>query len=198
MFCDWVIYKSDALCQRMVPLGVMYDIDNAISDADLHVFIKPVTEQSAIVRVGRFGSSRCAKLTFKGDCLPSYGKVGHFRHQVRTFIPRPMPCFKCQKIGLVKGVCRNSAVSPRCAELHSEDNCNATALKYPNCQEYHSASSKDCPQIKKAISILKQIARLSSTHKEAAEKVRWTRRRCRRSSQRKTSTTEEKSPRQAT
>lgn len=177
--------------------GVIYDIDNEISNADLPILIKPASEHNVIVHVGRLGNSRCVRITFKGDCLPPYVKVGHFRHQVRPFIPRPMQCFNCQKIGHVKGVCRNSAVCPRCAEPHSEDNCSATTLKCPNCQGDHCASSKDCPQIKKEITILKQMVRDNSTHKEAAVKVRRRRRHRRRSSRRKTSSFQEKSPRQA-
>lgn len=164
--------------------GVIYDIDTDIASEDLPVLIKPANENNVIVHVGRLGNTRCVRVTFKGDCLPSYVKVGHFRHQVRPFIPRPMQCFNCQKIGHVKGVCRNPAVCPRCAEPHSEDNCSATTLKCPNCHGAHSASSKDCPQIKKEISVLKQMVRDSSTHKEAAEKVRRRRRRRRRSSRR--------------
>lgn len=164
--------------------GVIYDIDTEIANEDLPVLIKPVSENNVIVHAGRLGNSRCVRITFKGDCLPSYVKVGHFRHQVRPFIPKPMQCFKCQKIGHVKGVCRNSAVCPRCAEHHSEDDCNATTLKCPNCQGAHSASSKDCPQIKKEIYILRQMVRDNSTHREAAQKVRRRRRHRRRSSRR--------------
>ncbi|XP_065311860.1 uncharacterized protein [Dermacentor albipictus] len=177
--------------------GVIYDIDNEIPNADLPVLIKPASEHNVIVHVCRLGNTRCVRLTFKGDCLPPYVKVGHFRHQVRPFIPRPMQCYNCQKIGHVKGVCRNSAVCPRCAEPHSEDNCSAIKLKCPNCQGDHCASSKDCPQIKKEITILKQMVRDNSTHKEAAVKARRRRRHRRTSSRRKTSSFQEQSTRQA-
>lgn len=173
--------------------GVIYDIDNEISNADLPILIKPASENNVIVYVGRLGNTRCVRITFKGDCLPSYVKVGHFRHPVRPYVPRPMQCFNCQKMGHVKGVCRNSAICPRCAEPHPEDKCSATTLKCPNCQGAHSASSKDCPQIKKEISILRQMVRDSSTHKEAAEKVRRRRRHRRRSSRRTTSTFKDRS-----
>lgn len=164
--------------------GVIYDIDIEIPDTDLPVLIKPASESNVIVHVGRLGKTRCVKLTFKGDCLPSYVKVGHFRHPVRPFVPKPLQCYNCQRIGHVKGVCTNSATCPRCAEPHSEQNCNATVLKCPNCQGAHSASSKDCPKIRKECSVLKQMVRDSSTHKEAAEAVRRRRRRRRRSSRR--------------
>lgn len=172
--------------------GVIYDINTEIPNADLPILIKPASQDNVIVSVGRLGNTRCVRVTFKGDCLPAYVKVGHFRQQVRPFIPKPVQCFNCQKIGHVKGVCRSSAACPRCAEPHAEDNCSATTLKCPNCQGADKASSKECPHIKKEFSILKQMVRDSSTHKEAAEKIRRRRRRRRRSSRRRAPTSGDK------
>lgn len=76
------------------------------------------------------------------------------------------------KIGHVKGVCTKSTVCPRCAESHTVDACRATSLKCGNCDGPHDASSKDCPQIKREIAIIKQMVRDSSSHREAAETVR--------------------------
>lgn len=186
--------KSIIPADSTTSTGVIYDIATEIPNSDLSVLIKPANEDNVIVNVSRLGNTHCVRITFKGDCLPSHVKVGHFRHQVRPFIPKPMRCHKCQKIGHVQGACRNSEVCPRCSEPHTEDKCSATILKCPNCQGAHSASSKDCPRIKKEFTILRQMVRDSSTHKEAAEKVRRRRRRHRRRSSRRTeSTTRSKS-----
>ncbi|XP_049273403.1 uncharacterized protein LOC125759130 [Rhipicephalus sanguineus] len=108
-----ITVKSIIPADGATTAGVIYDIDTEIPNVDLPVLIKPASQDNVIVNVGRLGNTRCVRVTFKGDCLPSYVKVGHFRHQVRPFIPKPMQCFNCQKIGHVKGVCRNSAVCPR-------------------------------------------------------------------------------------
>lgn len=152
--------------------GVVYDIDVAIPNADLPTLIKPANEGIVITQVRRLGQTRCVKVIFKGDCIPSHVKVGHFRHPVRPFIQKPLQCHQCFRLGHVKGVCPNSLLCPRCAEPHAEETCRSTVLKCANCNGSHAASSKDCPRIKKERAVLKQMARDNSTHREAAEAVR--------------------------
>lgn len=175
--------------QSVIPLGgdsaagVIYDVDVAISNDDLPILIKPISEGTFITKVTRLGSSRCVKVVFEGDSLPSHVKVGHVRHPVRPFVPKPLQCFKCCKIGHVKGVCVNNTVCPRCSESHSEDACSADVFKCPNCSGTHKASSKDCPKMRKEAAILKQMVRDNSTHREAAATLRRRRRRHRKRSQ---------------
>lgn len=157
--------------------GVIYDIDIAIPNADLPTLIKPANEGIVITQVRRLGNTRCVKVIFKGDCIPSHVKVGHFRHPVRPFIQKPLQCHQCFRLGHVRGVCPNSLLCPRCAEPHAEDTCRATTLKCANCSGPHAASSKDCPRIKKERAVLKQMVRDNSTHREAAEVVKRRRRR---------------------
>lgn len=157
--------------------GVIYDIDTAIPNADLSTLIKPANEGTVITQVRRLGNTRCVKVFFKGDCIPSHVKVGHFRHPVRPFIQKPLQCHQCFRLGHVKGVCPNLRLCPRCAEPHAEDACRATTLKCANCSGPHAASSKDCPRIQKERAVLRQMARDNSTHREAAEVVRRRRRR---------------------
>lgn len=152
--------------------GVVYDIDLAIVNSDLPILIKPADAGVVITGAFRLGNTRCVKLVFKGDSLPSHVKVGHFRHPVRPFMPKPLQCHNCMKLGHVKGVCTSSAVCPRCAEPHTADACRAETLKCGNCDGPHDAASKDCPRIKREIAVIKQMVRDSSTHKEAAERVR--------------------------
>lgn len=160
--------------------GVIYDIDLAITNSDLPILIKPAYEGVAITHVCRLGNSRCVKIVFKGDSIPSHVKVGHFRHVVRPFVPKPLQCHKCFKIGHVEGACAKSVVCPRCAESHTADVCRATNIRCGNCNGSHEATSKDCPRIKKEFAILKQMVRDSSSHSEASEKIRRRRRRHRR------------------
>lgn len=166
-------------------VGVIYDVDISISSDDLPILIKPATEGTLIAHLTRLGNTRCVKLVFEGDCLPSHVKVGHVRHPVRPYIPKPLQCHKCFKIGHIKSVCANNAVCPRCAESHLEDACRATVLKCPNCGGSHEASSKDCPRVRKEFAVLKRMVRDHSTHREAAATLRRRRHRHRKA-QRKT------------
>lgn len=164
-----------------VVTGVIYDVDVAILNNDLPILVKPANDE-VIVDVTRIGSSRCVKIAFRGKHLPSHVKVGHFRHAVRPFIPKPLQCRKCMKLGHVSSVCENQAACPRCAEPHAADECSATVMKCSNCRGSHEASSKNCPRIKKEMAILKEMVRDHSSHREAAAKIRRRRSRRRHSS----------------
>ncbi|KAH9374311.1 hypothetical protein HPB48_022503 [Haemaphysalis longicornis] len=72
--------------------GVIYDVDASIPDADLPILIKPSTDCASIKRVSRLGKSRCVKIVFQA--IPAHLKVGHFRHAVRPFVPKPLQCRK--------------------------------------------------------------------------------------------------------
>ncbi|KAH8025377.1 hypothetical protein HPB51_007689 [Rhipicephalus microplus] len=157
--------------------GVIYDTDIAIPNVDLPTLIKPADEGTVITQMRRLGNTRCVKVFFKEDCIPSHVKVAHFRHPVRPFIQKPLQCHQCFRLGPVKGVCPNSRLCPRCAEPHAEDACRATTLKCANCSGPHAASLKYCPRIQKERAVLRQMARDNSTHREAAEVVRRRRRR---------------------
>lgn len=150
--------------------GVIYDIDVAIPNVDLSVLVKLASEGVVITNVSRLETSRCVKLIFKGDCIPSQVKVG--RHPVRQFVQKPLQCHQCFRLRHVKGVCPHSLLCPRCAEPHAEDTCWAPVLKCSNYNSCHAASSKDCPRIKKDVAVLKQIVRKNSSHREAAETIR--------------------------
>lgn len=163
-------------------VGVIYDIDIAIKADDLPILIKPATEGALITHITRLGNTRCVRLVFEGDSLPSHVKVGHVRHPVRPYVPKPLQCYKCFKLGHVKGVCDNNVVCPRCAECHPKDSCRATVLKCTNCHGAHEASSKDCPRVRDERAVLKRMVRDNSTHREAAASIRRRRRRHRRGS----------------
>lgn len=175
-------------------VGVIYDVDISIPTDDLPILIKPTTEGTLITHIARLGNTRCLKLEFEGDSLPSHVKVGHVRHPVRPYVPKPLQCYKCCKMGHVKGVCRNNLVCPRCAESHSEEACRATVLKCPNCHGNHEASSKDCPRVRNERAVLKRMVRDHSTHREAAATLRRRRRHRHRRASRRVASTDRDTP----
>nr|XP_054917299.1 keratinocyte proline-rich protein-like [Dermacentor andersoni] len=152
--------------------GVIYDVDVSISSADLPILVKPAANGFAITRTSRLGESRCMKLIFKGQSLPSHDEVGHFRHPIRSFIRRPLQCCNCMRLGHISAVCENMRACSRCAEPHAADSCIATVLKCPNCIGSHDATSKDCPKMKKEWEVFKQMARARLSCQEAVVAVR--------------------------
>ncbi|XP_037521596.1 uncharacterized protein LOC119398850 [Rhipicephalus sanguineus] len=155
-----------------VVTGVIYDVDTVIPSSDFNILVKPANEASVIAKVFRLGNSHCLKMVFKGDSLPPHVKVGHFRHPLRPFIPKPLQCYNSMKMGHVKSVCEDKTVCSRCAETHSADECKATAVKCSNCDGSHAASSKECPKIQTEIAMLKEMVRDHSSYREAAKTVR--------------------------
>ncbi|KAH9381859.1 hypothetical protein HPB48_011710 [Haemaphysalis longicornis] len=159
-------------------VGVVYDVEVSIPDADLPILIKPATEGATIKQVTRVGKSRCVKLVFQGDCTPAHVKVGPFRHAVRPFGPKPLQCHKCLKIGHVISVCGRAAVCSKCCGPDDAKTCTMGVLKCANCRSAHDASSKTCPRLKEE----QQTVKDHSSHKDASAKVRRHRRSRRRRS----------------
>lgn len=162
--------------------GVISDVDTDIDDSDLSTLI---TSTAHITDIHRFGRSRCVKIVFEGNNLPSHVKVGYVRHPVRPYVPRPLQCRKCQKLGHVSAVCVNRLTCPRCSGDHDESICEGSNLKCSNCDGPHESRSKECPKIKTELTVLRKMVRDHSTHREAATKVH---RRQRRSRNRRRST----------
>lgn len=153
-------------------VGVIYDVDLTIPDADLPILIKPATGGAIIKQVSRLGKSRCVKLVFQGDCIPAHVKVGHFRHAVRPFVLKPLQCRKCLRIGHFSSVCGRGTVCSKCAGSHDAKDCNEGVLKCASCRGAHDASSKTCPRIIQERKVLQQMVKDHSSHKDASAKVR--------------------------
>ena len=85
-------------------------------------------------------------VTFKTPVIPKYITVGYLRVPVAVYIPNPLRCFKCQKFGHGKNVCRRRETCATCGQIgHTSNDCTSE-LKCPNCTGSHSAFSKNCPK----------------------------------------------------
>ncbi|GBM60727.1 hypothetical protein AVEN_147981-1 [Araneus ventricosus] len=64
------------------------------------------------------------------------------RLSVRTYIPNPLRCFKCQRFGHSKTSCRGTLTCARCAEVgHDSTDCTRTE-KCVNCKGEHTSFSR--------------------------------------------------------
>ena len=88
-------------------------------------------------------------LTFSGTELPSHITVGYVRVKVRTFIPNPMRCFRCQRFGHTRTSCRGKPTCSKCSSTdHIDDECGSHTLKCVNCgddQTPHASYDRSCP-----------------------------------------------------
>lgn len=170
--------------------GVIQDVDAEITEQD---FAALISTTAPIVQFRRFGVSSSVKIVFRSDSLPASVKVGLVRHPVRPYVPRPLQCRKCMRLGHVIGSCPYSPRCNRCGSDHASDICEVEALKCANCLGSHQGNSKECPLLQKEAKVCQRMARDNSSHREAVAQVRRSSRRSRRRQNR--SASRSKSPR---
>ncbi|KAM7298936.1 hypothetical protein ISCGN_019503 [Ixodes scapularis] len=148
-------------------VGVISDVDTDITEDRLS---KIIGSGVSVVQVRRLGKTQAVKVVFEGDTLPAHVKIGLVRHSVRPFVQRPLQCRQCFRIGHVVATCPNSAICPKCAQAHGEENCTS-AQKCVNCQRAHEATSTECPKLQKEKETCKVKVRENITFLEAAKVV---------------------------
>ena len=94
--------------------------------------------QEGVIRTGTYF------LTFDTPDPPDHVIAGYLRIPVSPYIPNPLRCFNCQKLGHGQSKCRNQKVCWKCASPnHSSENCDADPFCV-NCKEKHPSSDKKC------------------------------------------------------
>lgn len=148
-------------------VGVLSDVDPATTDERL---MEMMSCGMKIVQVKRLGPTTAVKVVFDGDTLPAHVKIGLVRHSVRPFVPRPLQCRLCFRIGHIAAACPNSACCPNCSKQHTEVNCTAPP-KCVNCSQPHAATSGECPNLQREKETCSLKARQNITFSEAAKLV---------------------------
>ena len=94
-------------------------------------------------------------LTFEKPSIPKEIRIGNTVERVKQYIQAPLRCFKCQKFGLYREICRGRKVCEKCGERdpdHMENECKN--IKCANCHEEHPAFSRSCAIYKKEKAIM--------------------------------------------
>ena len=87
-------------------------------------------------------------VTFNSTTPPERMYVGHYRVNVRLYIPNPRRCYKCQRYGHTTKFCQNDQICENCGKPgHENKDCSSDAV-CANCNGSHKASSKQCSQWK--------------------------------------------------
>ncbi|GBN01581.1 hypothetical protein AVEN_244661-1 [Araneus ventricosus] len=93
------------------------------------------------------------------------------RLSVRTYIPNPLRCFKCQRFGHSKTSCRGTLTCARCAEVgHESTDCTRTE-KCVNCKEEHTSFSRNCIAWKREKEIISTKIKKQISYPEARKLV---------------------------
>ena len=113
-------------------------------------------------------------LTFSTPELPRTIKLADWHHElVDMYIPTPMQCTRCQKLGHTQKWCRKEA--PTCArcsqEGHHAQSCSNEPLCV-NCGESHRSTNKKCPHYLFKAEVLATQTRLRCTFQDAEDQVK--------------------------
>ncbi|GBN28201.1 hypothetical protein AVEN_129301-1 [Araneus ventricosus] len=111
-------------------------------------------------------------LTFDSNTLPEHIKAGYMRLSVRTYIPNPLRCFKCQRFGHSKTSCRGTLTCARCAEVgHESTDCTRTE-KCVNCKGEHTSFSRNCFAWKQEKEIISTKIKNHISYQEARKLIK--------------------------
>ncbi|GBM58636.1 hypothetical protein AVEN_251908-1 [Araneus ventricosus] len=94
------------------------------------------------------------------------------RLSVRTYIPNPLRCFKCQRFGHSKTSCRGTLTCARCAEVGHESTDCTRAEKCVNCKGEHTSFSRNSSVWKQEKEIISTKIKEQISYQEARKLVK--------------------------
>lgn len=120
---------------------------------------------------GRKEATNTYIITFDGTKPPEKIVIGFIQVNVRTYVPNPRRCYKCQQFGHTTKFCSHESACENCGGSgHDRSDCG-NPTKCVNCGEAHPASSRDCSQWKLKKEILEYKSQNDVTYTEAENKV---------------------------
>ena len=106
--------------------------------------IKNELTDQGVTHVRRLGKSPAYVLTFNRPYRPSDIRIGYELVRCTDFIPAPLRCYRCQKLGHGTKTCRSAAVCSNCGNTgHELASCDSPS-KCVNCCGDHASDSRDC------------------------------------------------------
>ena len=113
-------------------------------------------------------------ITFNKPDLPQVIKITDWHHElIDLFIPNPMRCMNCKRLGHTKKWCRRtSPTCSKCAEEHLPAFGCDKPLRCVNCSEEHNALERKCPFYQFKYEVLATQTRKRISFPEAEEEVK--------------------------
>lgn len=96
-------------------------------------------------------------------------KVAYLSIPVRTFVPSPVRCFKCQKLGHIAAKCNTEVEQCICGIPKHEGACDERKTVCTNCQGNHPANSKKCLKYLEQLAIQKLKTKEDITYTQSAK-----------------------------
>jgi len=137
---------QSTLRQPVGPKGVIYNVPLDLKAAEIQAYLKPQVQfvkrfQYKPVGELELHDSTTVLLHFQSD-LPSEVRIGYLNFKIRTYVPKPLRCFKRNRFGHVANHRKGKERCSKCGEQHSWTVCPSTALNCPNCHGKHAANDK--------------------------------------------------------
>lgn len=85
------------------------------------------------------------KITFNGNLLPNFIKIGSLRVRVRPFHKKPMFCDRCQMFGHTDRFCRRTPKCAKCSAHHLTNTCPSVASRCRYCHNKRQHVNNICP-----------------------------------------------------
>ena len=123
---------------------------------------------------GKWIDSPSVKVSFTGDTLPRSITIFHSFYRVRPYVPEPLQCFKCQRLGHRADSCKGKTRCLLCGKGHTNKVCTLKEEKdfqCANCGGAHKANSRKCEIFSKAKKIEEIRAKENKTYSQARERV---------------------------
>lgn len=104
--------------------------------------------------------------------MPSEVQMGWINYKVREYIPQPLRCFKCQRMGHTAQQCKWKQRCAKCGGEHDYGKCkNDAKLKCCNCGGEHSAAYAGCAVQKQAKEVQRYKVVNKVTYAEALKSI---------------------------
>lgn len=153
------------------PIGLNTKLQGITALIDTHSENCTVTDAIRLKKRtgGVWTDSTSLKLAFKGDHKVDHITIGMSYYKVRPFIPEPLQCFNCQRLGHGSSGCPNKIRCLLCGAEHDKKNCTVPQdhQRCANCRGNHRANSKECWYIRQACEIERIKIVSNKTHNEA-------------------------------
>uniref|UniRef100_A0A182FWK7 Pre-C2HC domain-containing protein n=1 Tax=Anopheles albimanus TaxID=7167 RepID=A0A182FWK7_ANOAL len=88
-------------------------------------------------------NTKMAIVTLKKPKIPRKVDFGLYMLKVELYVPRPMRCTMCMRLGHTKKWCKGEQVCAKCSKPMHLNQCNET--KCISCGENHHTLDKNCP-----------------------------------------------------
>ena len=142
--------EKDAMLKEMKPHYSFSYAKGVIFNHDIYDFTEDeILEMSPscvwkVFKVPR--SSSMIIITFRDTYAPPHIYIENIKAIIKSYMPRPLQCFKCFGYGHSSRVCQRDQLCRTCSQPEHGVCCGTPTCI--NCKEHHSPQSKTCSKFK--------------------------------------------------